>query len=118
MPRAIASRAVTNVDFGQLDADAVALPVAHPFENLDSRLESLAESGELRGKRGEAVLLHDPRLVAAGVGARDEVDADALRTAGSAAGRALSRVGGTPKRSSPQGKRLKQLLRTDGDRLV
>jgi len=86
---------MTNVDFGQQETDAVALPVAHPFENLDPRLASLAESGELRGKLGEAVLLHDPRLVAAGVGSRDEVDADALRTAGSAAARALSRVGGT-----------------------
>ena len=86
---------MTMVEFGQMEADAVAVPVAHPFENLDSRLEPLAESGELRGKRDEAVLLHEPRLVAAGVGARDEVDAEALRTAGSAAAQALSRVGGT-----------------------
>src|SRR3954471_18388136 len=86
---------MTIVDFGQLEADAVAHPVAHPFENLDPRLASLAESGELRGKLGEAVLMHDPRLVAGGVGPRDEVDADALRTAGAAAARALSRVGGT-----------------------
>jgi leucyl aminopeptidase len=86
---------MTIVDFGQVEADAIALPVAHPFENLGTRLAPLAESGELRGKRGEAVLLHEPRLVAAGVGARDEVDADALRTAGSAAAQALSRVGGT-----------------------
>ena len=61
----------------------------------------LGESGELRGERGEAVLLHldgeleAPRLVAAGVGKREEVDADALRTAGAAAAQALSRVGGT-----------------------
>jgi leucyl aminopeptidase len=86
---------MTILDFGQLEADAVAMPVAHPFENLDPRLASLAESGELRGKRGEAVLLHEPRLVAAGVGARDEVDPEALRTAGSATAQALSRVGGT-----------------------
>jgi leucyl aminopeptidase len=86
---------MTNVDFGLGEADAVAVPVAHPFESLDARLTPLAESGELRGKRGEAVLLHAPRLVAAGVGKRDEVDADALRTAGSAAAQTLSRVGGT-----------------------
>ncbi|HUZ14681.1 MAG TPA: leucyl aminopeptidase [Gaiellaceae bacterium] len=86
---------MTIVEFGQVEADAVALPVAHPFESLDARLASLTESGELRGKRGEAILLHEPRLVAAGVGKRDEVDADALRTAGGAAAQALSRVGGT-----------------------
>src|SRR5262249_19210106 len=59
------------------------------------------ETGELRGERGEAVLLHlngeleAPRLVAAGVGKRDEVDADALRTAGAMTAPAPSRVGGT-----------------------
>src|SRR5205085_6449826 len=58
-------------------------------------------SGDRRGERGEAVLLQlngkleAPRLVAAGVGKREEVDADALRTAGSATAQALSRVGGT-----------------------
>src|SRR5437016_9601359 len=86
---------MTKVDFGQVEADAIAVPVADPLENLDARLAPLAEGGDLRGKRGEAVLLHGPRLVAAGVGARDEVDAEALRTAGSAAAQALSRVGGT-----------------------
>src|SRR5579871_766991 len=86
---------MTIVDFGQVDADAVAIPVAHPFENLDDRLAPLAESGELRGKRGEAVRLYEPRLVAAGVGARDEADAEAFRAVGSAAAQALSRVGGT-----------------------
>jgi leucyl aminopeptidase len=91
-------------------ADALALPVAQPLggdgaeivdEKLGGRLTKLGESGELRGERGEAVLLHldgeleAPRLVAAGVGKREEVDADALRTAGAAAAQALSRVGGT-----------------------
>ena len=80
-------------------ADALALPVAQPLggdgakivdEKLGGRLSKLGESGELRGERGEAVLLHlngeleAPRLVAAGVGKRDAVDADALRTAGAA----------------------------------
>ena len=95
---------------GQADADAIALPVAQPLggdgaqildDKLGGRLKKLGESGELRGELGEKVLLHlngelgAPRLVATGVGKREEVDADALRTAGSAAAAALSRVGGT-----------------------
>jgi leucyl aminopeptidase len=95
MPRLARFASMTSVEFGQVEAEAVAVPVAHPFENLDARFAPLAESGELRGKRGETILLHEPRLVAAGVGARDEVDADALRTAGATAAQALSRVGGT-----------------------
>src|SRR5579884_857991 len=95
---------------GQERADAIALPVAQPLggegarivdEKLGGRLARLQESGELRGDRGEALLLHldgeleAPRLVTAGVGARDEVDADKLRTAAAVAAQALSRVGGT-----------------------
>jgi leucyl aminopeptidase len=95
---------------GQADADALALPVAQPLggdgargvdDKLGGRLARLGESGDLRGERGEAVLLHvdgeldAPRLVAAGVGKRDDVDADALRTAGATAAQSLSRVGGT-----------------------
>jgi leucyl aminopeptidase len=95
---------------GQAGADALALPVAQPLggdgakivdEKLGGRLGKLGESGELRGDRGEAVLLHlngeleAPRLVAAGVGKRDEVDTEALRTAAAAAAQALARVGGT-----------------------
>ena len=78
---------------GQAGADAVALPVAQPLggdgakivdDKLGGRLRKLGESGDLRGECGEAVLLHlngeldAPRLVAAGVGRRDQVDADAL----------------------------------------
>ncbi|HLX33389.1 MAG TPA: leucyl aminopeptidase [Gaiellaceae bacterium] len=95
---------------GQASADALALPVAQPIggdgaaiveEKLHGRLARLAESGDLRGERGEALLLHldgelqAPRLVAAGVGKREEVDADALRTAAAATAQELSRVGGT-----------------------
>ncbi len=91
-------------------ADAIALPVARSGggagardidERLDGRIAKLRESGELRGERGEALLLHlsgeleAPRLVLAGVGRRDEVDAEALRAAGAAAAQALARVGGT-----------------------
>lgn len=95
---------------GQTDADALALPVAQPLggegakivdEKLGGRLAKLGESGDLRGERGEALLLHlngeleAPRLVAAGVGRRDDVDADALRTAGATTAQALARTGGT-----------------------
>jgi leucyl aminopeptidase len=95
---------------GQADAEALALPVAQPLggdgaaivdAKLGGRLSKLGESGELRGDRSEAVLLHldgeleAPRLVAAGVGRREDVDADALRTAGAVTAQALDRVGGT-----------------------
>ncbi len=95
---------------GQERADAIALPVADPIggegsrileERLGGRLARLRESGELRTKAGEALLVHlddeldAPRLVAAGVGPRGEVDGDALRSAGASAARALDRVGGT-----------------------
>jgi leucyl aminopeptidase len=85
----------------EVEADAVALPVAQPFsEKLDDRLLALGKTGELRGERGEALLIYldgDPRnrFVAAGVGKLEDVDADALRTAGAATAAALSRVGGT-----------------------
>jgi leucyl aminopeptidase len=95
---------------GQAEVDALAVPVAKPLsgdgarivdEKLAGRLTRLVESGELRGDKGEAVLLHTdgdldaPRVVAAGLGRRDAIDADALRTAGAAAALALVRVGGT-----------------------
>jgi leucyl aminopeptidase len=98
---------------GETQADALAVPVAQPLESLSGegarivdeklrgRLTALAGTGELRGDRGEALLLHvdgdlsAPRLVAAGLGKRSELDLDALRTAGAAAAQALSRVGGT-----------------------
>jgi leucyl aminopeptidase len=104
---------VTRVEIalpGQAGADAIALPVSQPLggdgakglnEKLGRRLARLGETGELRGDRGEAVLLHldgeleAPRLVAAGVGKREDVDADALRTTGAVTAQALSRVGGT-----------------------
>ncbi|HXR11881.1 MAG TPA: leucyl aminopeptidase [Gaiellaceae bacterium] len=82
---------------GGTDADALAVTVAQPLDGLDDRLSKLADTGELRGERGEALLLHGDgtRLVAAGLGKRDDVDDDALRTAGAAAAHALERVGGT-----------------------
>src|SRR6185437_4100616 len=82
------------------------VPVARPFapvgdRAIADRLAQLVETGELRGDKGEAALLHTsgdggfPRIVAAGVGNRDELDADALRTGAAVAAQALARVGGT-----------------------
>ncbi len=94
---------------GQTKVDALAVPVSQPIvgegariidEKLGGRLAQLAAGGELRGERGDALLLHSngdldaPRLVAVGLGKREDVDADALRTAGAAAAQALNRVGG------------------------
>src|SRR5579864_344562 len=82
----------------QVTADALAVPVTQPpEEGLDGRLAELAATGELRGERGEAVIVHDggTRIVAAGIGKREDVDLDALRTAGAAAANELARVGGT-----------------------
>jgi leucyl aminopeptidase len=95
---------------GQEQADTLALPVAQPLggegarivdEKLGGRLARLTADGELGSDRGETVLLHlsgelsAPRLVAAGIGPRDTVDADALRTAGAATAQSIARVGGT-----------------------
>jgi leucyl aminopeptidase len=82
---------------GQAQADALAVPVAQPLDGIDERFAELAATGELRGDRGEALVLHGngTRLVAVGLGKREDVDRDAFRTAGAAAAHKLSRVGGT-----------------------
>jgi len=95
---------------GQTSVDALGIPVTRPLsgdgarivdEKLGGLLRRLTESGELRGDRGESLLLHTngaletPRVVAAGLGNRDELDADAFRTAGAAAAQSLARVGGS-----------------------
>jgi leucyl aminopeptidase len=95
---------------GQTAVDAIAVPVAQPLsgegarivdDRLGGRLERLVSTGELRGERGEALLLHTngelqaPRVVAAGLGGRESADADAFRTAGAVAAQALARVGGS-----------------------
>ena len=57
---------------------------------LKGRLHRLADGGELKGDLGTTVVLHTDgelsarRVVVAGVGRNDEVDADALRTDASA----------------------------------
>ncbi len=98
---------------GQTPADALAVPVARApdglageggrivDEKLRGRLGALTASGELRGDPGEALVLHldgeleTPRVVAVGIGDRNRVDLDVLRTAGAAAAHALDRVGGS-----------------------
>jgi leucyl aminopeptidase len=68
---------------------------------LEGRLQRLADSGELRGDLGKAVVLHTDgelkarRVVAAGVGRTDDLDVDALRTAASTVAHRLEDVGGT-----------------------
>ena len=68
---------------------------------LKGRLQRLADSGELKGELGTAVVLHTDgelnarRLVVAGVGKRDELDMDALRTAASTVAHRIADVGGT-----------------------
>jgi leucyl aminopeptidase len=78
-------------------ADTVAVLVGQPEDGyVDERLSGVARTGELSSDLGETIVLHDGgrRLVAVGIGNRDEVDHDALRTAGAAIAAALSRVGG------------------------
>jgi leucyl aminopeptidase len=98
---------------GELEPDALAIPFPQDDgaslsngtraldERLKGRLQRLVEDGELKGDLGKTVLLHTDgeldarRLIVAGVGKREDVDADALRTAASAVVRRLADVGGT-----------------------
>jgi leucyl aminopeptidase len=87
---------------GQSEADVLGIPLSEPVEplagegarivneKLGGRLERLAQLGDLSGGLGETLVLHTegelraPRVVVSGVGPRDRVDADALRTAAAA----------------------------------
>jgi leucyl aminopeptidase len=88
---------------GQTRVDALALPLAQPLDDakLGGRLKELAATGEFRGERAEALLVHTagdleaPRVVLAGLGARADVDLDALRTAAAVTVQLLARVGGS-----------------------
>jgi leucyl aminopeptidase len=98
---------------GQIEPDVLALAVPEDDEGLLSdggsalddavvgRLRQLVDDGELRGELGRTVVLHTDgrerarRIVAAGIGKVDEVDADALRTAAASVARAVEDVGGT-----------------------
>jgi leucyl aminopeptidase len=98
---------------GELEPDALAIPFPEEDgtslsngtraldERLKGRLQRLVEDGELKGELGKTLLLHTDgeldarRLIVAGVGKREDVDADALRTAASSVVRRLADVGGT-----------------------
>src|SRR2546425_1448598 len=99
---------------GEGEPDSLAIPFSEGhaggiFSNgareldgrLEGRLQRLADSGELKGDLGTAVVLHTDgelnarRVVVAGIGKKDEVDADALRTAASAVADRVADVGGT-----------------------
>src|SRR5712691_10842875 len=97
---------------GDVRADVLAVAVTEPVEpltaqaaSLDARLNGqlaeLAKTGEIAGEPGEASVLRldgevgAPRVAAAGVGDASKVDADAIRTAAAAVGRAVGRFGGT-----------------------
>src|SRR5437588_11633413 len=102
---------VSVVSPGAVEADVLAVPVAEPGEppangaldeRLRARLADLATAGEVTGELGEAWLVHveedglgAPRVAAAGLGPRAEIDADALRTAAGAVARAAGRFGGS-----------------------
>jgi leucyl aminopeptidase len=70
-------------------------------ERLTERLRRLAASGDVRGELGRSVVLHTdgdggaPRIAAAGVGRRESVDADSLRTAAAAVVQSVDGIGGT-----------------------
>jgi leucyl aminopeptidase len=81
-------------------ADVVAVPVFEPPAAegpYGDRAERLASDGELRGRIGDVVVLHDtsgagpPRLAFAGIGKRDAADGEAIRTA---AARVAARAAG------------------------
>ncbi len=97
---------------GQPHSLAIAYPGGSPgdgFSNgtraldgqLKGRLQRLADGGELSSELGTTVVLHTDgelnarRVVVAGIGNRDEIDTDALRTAAAAVARRVSDVGGT-----------------------
>src|SRR5437867_6555190 len=99
---------------GEGEPDSLAIPFSEgnaggAFSNgareldgrLQGRLQRLADSGELKGDLGTAVVLHTEgelnarRVVVAGIGKRDELDADALRTAASTVAHRVADIGGT-----------------------
>jgi leucyl aminopeptidase len=81
------------VTSGPADADVTAFAVLDPADalpDLDPRLAGLAESGELSGAAGSTCVLHQDggkRIVAAGAGPREQLDADAIRDAAAAVAR-------------------------------
>jgi leucyl aminopeptidase len=95
---------------GELEADALAIPLpegdltngAREFDQrLRGRLQRLASEGELKGELGKTLVVHTDgeldakRVIVAGIGKTEAVDADAFRTAASAVVQRLADVGGT-----------------------
>jgi leucyl aminopeptidase len=79
-----------------VEADVTVFAVFAPVTSVpDERLAPLLAAGEITGAAGETAVLHtdEGRLVAAGGGRRDQLDADSLRDA--AAGVARLGLGGT-----------------------
>jgi leucyl aminopeptidase len=77
---------------GTVEADVTAFAVLDPVEalpELDPRLLDLVDSGEITGAAGSTCVLHGDggRLVAAGAGRRDQLDADSIRDAAAAVAR-------------------------------
>jgi leucyl aminopeptidase len=77
-----------------VEAEVIGFAVFDPVGNLpaelDARFAALVESGELRGSNGSTCVLHregGARLVAAGGGPRDALDADSIRDATAAVAR-------------------------------
>ena len=100
---------VVDTSPAEVDADVLVFAVADPValppagEELDrlvgGDLRHLIDDGELKARRGKITVLHSNgrvtahRLAAAGVGSRDRVDADSLRTAAAAAALRAGEVG-------------------------
>jgi leucyl aminopeptidase len=83
---------------GAAEADVTAFAVLDPvgrLPDLDPRLPALVESGEMTGVAGATCVLHGEhgRVVAAGAGRQDQLDADSIRDA--AAGVARLGLGGS-----------------------
>jgi len=83
---------------GTVEADVSAFAVLDPVEelpDLDPRLPGLLEAGEIDGAAGATCVLHTDRgrIVAAGGGRRDQLDADSIRDAAAAVARLG--IGGT-----------------------
>ena len=81
------------VTSGRAEADLTAFAVTDPvpaLPDVDPRLAGLVESGEIQGKAGSTCVLHQDgggRIVAAGAGLREQLDADAIRDAAAAVAR-------------------------------
>src|SRR5436190_24016066 len=88
---------------GEVEADVLAVAVAEPASplsgkaaeldrELDGQLSDLVDSGEIRGTRDSATIVHagaqgSKRVAVAGLGKQDELNADSLRTAAAAVAR-------------------------------